>query len=330
MKKKANKKKDKAFKYLKFILIVFLFNVLPIIFVFMGLVYVKVLEIQTDDVSLKIDNELKEMTLLEKENLLNDIYQEILMYVHDFEDYNNEIGRLDTNIEYIKKNNIVLNNEIKNLESNVTNLQNENNELNIKYKEVSNHTIQNVITINQYPLYPNGCEAVALTILLRYHGINVNPESVMNALPKGDIPHYENGIMYGGNPNYEFLGNPRSIYGWGIWDKGLQITANKFKYPINNGTGMDFKKVIRLVKNNRPVVVWTSIDLINPFIGKSWIYKLTGEIITWKNYNHAVVVIGYTENNVIISDPINGQIRSMNRQTFINVYNYMGRKALYY
>lgn len=103
MKKKANKRKDKALKYLKFVLIVFLFNILPIIFVFMGLVYVKVLEIQTDDVSLKIDNELKEMTLLEKENLLNDIYQKILMYVHDFEDYNNEIGRLDTNIEYIKK-----------------------------------------------------------------------------------------------------------------------------------------------------------------------------------------------------------------------------------
>mgnify|MGYP003295802693 CR=1 FL=1 len=69
----------------------------------MGLVYVKVLEIQIYDVNLKIDKELKEMSLLEKENILNDLYQEILLYVHDFEDYNNEIGKLDINIEYIKK-----------------------------------------------------------------------------------------------------------------------------------------------------------------------------------------------------------------------------------
>ena len=93
---------------------------------------------------------------------------------------------------------------------------------------------------------------------------------------------------------------------------------------------MDFQEVIKLVKNNRPVIVWTSINSINPYISKSWIYKPTGETITWKNWNHAVVVIGYTENTIIISDPINGQIRNMNRQTFINIYNFMGKKALYY
>lgn len=142
--------------------------------------------------------------------------------------------------------------------------------------------------------------------------------------------YYENGILYGGNPNYEFLGNPSSNSGWGIWDQGLAITANKFKSGIINGTGMDFNNIIKLIKNNRPVIIWTSINLKNPYVYKSWIYQPTGEIITWKNYNHAVVVIGYTEDEIIVSDPINGKIKSFNKQKFINVYNYMGKRAIYY
>lgn len=110
----------------------------------------------------------------------------------------------------------------------------------------------------------------------------------------------------------------------------MAITANKFKPDVINGTGMEFDTIIKLIKNNRPVIVWTSINLKTPYVHKTWIYKPTGEVITWKNYNHAVVVIGYTENTIIVSDPINGKIRSFDKEKFINVYNYMGKRAIYY
>lgn len=319
----------KTNKYIKVFLIILLFNILPLIFVYGGLVYLNVMKIRTEDLESNIKEELQERTILEKQMILHDLEKELLTYI-DNSDYDTEITRLNNLINEITEENKIINNKIEENNSIISNLQNNNNILKTKYQEVSNHRIPNIITINQYPMHPNGCEAVALTILLHYYGINVSTQNVMDALPKGDVPHYENGILYGGNPNYEFLGDPNSYYGWGIWDQGLAITANKFKSPIINGTGMDFRDVIKLVKNNRPVVVWTSIDLRSPHVWNSWIYKPTGERITWKNYNHAVVVIGYTENTVIISDPINGQIRSMDRRKFIDVYNYMGRKALYY
>jgi len=317
-------------KYIKIFLSILLFNILPIIFVYIGLVYFNMLKMKTEDIKLDIKKELQERTILEKQMILNDLEEELLSYIDNTGNYNDEIEKLNTTIDEIAEENKIINERINEKNNVINDLQNTNNILNSEYQQVSNHQIQNIITINQYPAHPNGCEAVALTILLHYYGINVSTQSVMDALPKGEVPHYENGVLYGGNPNYEFLGDPNSYYGWGIWDQGLAITANKFKYPINNGTGMDFRDVIKLIKNNRPVIVWTSIDLISPHIWNSWIYKPTGERIVWKNYNHAVVVIGYTENTIIISDPINGQIRSMDRNKFIDVYNYMGRKALYY
>ena len=72
----TNNIKMNTFRNLKFGLIVLLFNILPIIFVFIGLVYSRVLEIQTEDINLKIENELQEMSILEKENILNDLYKE--------------------------------------------------------------------------------------------------------------------------------------------------------------------------------------------------------------------------------------------------------------
>lgn len=328
-KNQSNMIKEKIY-YLKIILTIFLFNILPFSCMFIGFLYLNVLENKTQKIELKMKNALSGETISKKEKILENLQQEVLKYIDNLSDYNKKIKELNNTIVKIEEQNIKINDDITKKENEVTNLKNKNNELTVKYKMLSNYEIKNVITINQYPLYPNGCEGIALTILLKYYGISVTPQSVMDALPKGEIPYEENGVWYGGNPNYEFLGYPSSIYGWGIWDKGLALTANKFKSGVINGTGMDFNSILKLVRNNRPVIVWTSINLRSPNIGKSWIYKPTGEVITWKRYNHAVVVIGYTENTVIISDPINGQKRSMNRQTFINVYNYMGKKAIYY
>ena len=56
-------------------------------------------------------------------------------------------------------------------------------------------------------------------------------------------------------------------------------------------------------------MVWTSMSLAVPYISQSWIYEPTGETIYWKANEHAVVIIGYTEDKVIISDPIDGKAK---------------------
>ena len=72
------------------------------------------------------------------------------------------------------------------------------------------------------------------------------------------------------------------------------------------------------------------MNLSVPYISKSWIYEPTGETIYWKANEHAVVIIGYTEDKVIISDPINGKVKYQSKTIFNERYNYYGKKALYY
>lgn len=233
--------------------------------------------------------------------------------------------------------NIALNSEISELEDKIIKLENSVILLREEYNKLvkeneAKHTfyITNVPVINQYPDYPTGCESVALTILLNYYGVAVTPDNIISYLPKGDAPYSKDGKLYGGNPELEFVGNPYSLNSFGVYEKPLAEVANKFKPGIKIATGTDFDEIIKIVGSGQPVIVWTSMNLATPYISKSWIYEPTGETIYWKANEHAVVVIGYTSDKVIISDPIGGQVKYQSLSIFKERYNYYGKKALYY
>lgn len=224
----------------------------------------------------------------------------------------------------------ILENKIINLESNLNNLQKEYNRLYKEYEENNTFYITNVPLINQYPDFPTGCESIALTILLNYYGVMVTPDDIISSLPKGTMPYTKNGITYGGNPEIEFVGNPYSMNSYGMYEKPLAEAANKFKPGIKIATGTSFDEILEVVKQGKPVIVWTAMYLASPYISTSWIYEPTGETIYWKANEHAVVLIGYTPNKVIISDPIGGQVKYQSLSIFRDRYNYYGKKALYY
>ena len=233
-----------------------------------------------------------------------------------------------------KKINKNLTSELLNLDSEISNLETEIKNLDIKllkeYQKPNTYYITNVPIINQYPKYPTGCESVALTILLKYYGVSVTPDEIISSLKKGPRPYSKNGVLYGANPEVEFVGTPYSSHSFGVYEKPIAQVANKYKDGINIATGTEFDDVLKIVSTGAPVLVWTSMNLIEPYISMSWIYEPTGERIYWKANEHAVVIIGYTENQVIISDPMGGKIKYQSLSTFRSRYNYYGKKALYY
>lgn len=227
-------------------------------------------------------------------------------------------------------------NNINTLEKTLISTEKELNNLELKYGMLigifdnNSYYIVNVPFTNQYPNYPTGCESVALTILLNYYGIKVTPNEIIDKLPKGKLPFIKNGIMYGGNPEIEFIGNPYSKYSYGVYDKPIESIANMYKQKINNATGLSLDEILKIVKTNNPVLVWTSMNLMMPYISKSWIYEPTGERIYWKAGEHAAIIIGYTKDKIIISDPIDGKIKYQSKIIFEDRYNYFGKRALYY
>lgn len=185
--------------------------------------------------------------------------------------------------------------------------------------------------INQFPDYPVGCESVALYTLLKYYNVDVTVDDIIQKLKKGERPHYEGNIMYGGNPEIEFLGDPKDVYSYGVYEKPIEEIANTYKPGIKNISGTALDDILKLIKEGYPVQVWSSIDCLEPKLANyTWIDRRTNEKIQWKQPFHSLVLVGYSNDKVLVSDPDVGCIREFDRNKFENAYNFFGRRALYY
>ena len=276
--------------------------------------------------------------LSELESKRDSLSKELFSYNYtSLELFNNKLKETRKHRDILSSEAEDLSNEIDNLSLKKESLIKEYSTLKDKVDKIEEEIrksrtvyIDGVPLINQYPKYPTGCESVALTMLLQYYGINVVPEDVIYLLKKGDAPYYENGILYGGNPEIEFIGTPYSASSYGVYNYPIYDVANYFKSGVYSSTDVPFSKVLELVKDNHPVIVWTSMYLSTPMITSTWIYKPTNEIIYWKGNLHAAIVIGYDDNNIIIADSLGGVVRYQPRSTFEYVYNYYGKRVVYY
>ncbi len=202
-------------------------------------------------------------------------------------------------------------------------------EITVKEKDIT-YLINNFPTYSQYPKYPNGCESIALYNLLRFYNINVTPDDIVDRLKKGDKPYLVNGTLFGGNPEIEFVGDPRDIHGYGVYQKPIIDVANHYKAGMIDYTGNSLNNVLELVKKSIPVQVWVSINLRDTKVCTSWIYKETGEKIQWICDLHSVVIVGYNSNVIYVSDSYTGKIETYNRVQFEKMYNLFGKRAIYY
>lgn len=237
----------------------------------------------------------------------------------------------------IKENKITvetLQNKVSELQGETYELQNkileEQNRIERERIEASTVKIEKEITYSQFPNYPTGCESVSLYILLKYNDIETSVEEIIDRLKKGALPYQIEDEMYGGNPELEFVGDPRNDYSYGVYNNPIAEVANSFKEGVQNVEGLELDQILEIVSEGRPVMVWTTIGNIWSRLSTSWIYRPTNETIYWKENEHAVVIIGYNDIQVIVSDPYTGRIMRYNRETFENNYNYMGKKAVYY
>ncbi len=185
-------------------------------------------------------------------------------------------------------------------------------------------------TYSQFPNYPNGCETVALYLMLKYYGVNISPEVLVNNLKKGDGVHWEGGVRYGGDPEIEFVGDPRDQHGYGVYQKPIINLASKYKSGMVDYTGHSLNDVLEIVRSGKPVQVWVSINLKNTSVCADWIHKSSGRKINWICNLHSVVIVGFNDNYIYVSDPYVGKIKSYNRTQFQKIYNLFGKRAIYF
>jgi len=268
---------------------------------------------------------------IEKEDIINkmknDIGIEISVDSNFLEIKNDLNNRYDTLV--LSNNDLV--NKKNQLVNQKNSLEKTYNEILEEERRKNTVIINNVPKINQYSLgYPTGCESAALTSLLKFWGISVSISDVVANLPKGSLPYYENGVRYGGNPYLEFVGHPSTSNSYGVYEKPIIGVANRFKSGIIDASGTSLGNLFNVVKQGRPVMVWVSMNMAVPYVSTSWLYKPTNEKISWMANEHALLIVGYTDSQVIVSDSLTGSYRYYNKNVFESRYNTYGKRALYY
>lgn len=189
--------------------------------------------------------------------------------------------------------------------------------------------IPDVPTICQHPDMPTGCEATALTMLLNWGGKKLTNHEVVKALPKGDRVSLIDGVWRGGNPFIEFVGDPYEDEGsFGVFEEPILKTIDAFMpHQGVDLTNQPFDKLLEIVQRGKPVMAWTTIDQQTTFHSKTWTDQ-DGQTIKWHRYEHAVVIVGFDDEDIIANDPTTGKEEHYNRELFERNWASMGKRAL--
>ncbi|MBB1063142.1 C39 family peptidase [Limosilactobacillus sp. WF-MO7-1] len=156
----------------------------------------------------------------------------------------------------------------------------------------------NAEVISQLPELPTGCEMTAVTMMLRYAGVNINKFQVAAETPRSS------------NGDYGFVGNPYSASGWWVFPTGIAPVVQRHLGHSDILTGTSLQNIQQHLANGHLVVVWMAN--MNGFI------------------NHAITLTGYNANGFNYNNPWTGRKESMSYGEFYSHWNADRQRALSY
>ncbi|MFA5248766.1 MAG: C39 family peptidase [Patescibacteria group bacterium] len=173
------------------------------------------------------------------------------------------------------------------------------------------------------------CEVASLLMALKYRGVDVTENQLIQQLPISDSGRRTKDNTWG-DPNLGFVGNINGSMpniGYGVYEQPLYDLALKYRDAkiINNATPNDL--IYELINGN-PVVVWGVVGR-----GKNISWKTPeGKVINAKMDEHARTLIGYTGSSdnpqlIILLDPIFGEIR-LSAKDFLANWTMLNKRAL--
>jgi uncharacterized protein YvpB len=149
----------------------------------------------------------------------------------------------------------------------------------------------------QMPLYPTGCEAASVSMLVSYaSGRSISVTEIINTMP------------YSSDPTQGFVGDPTTWDGITIYPEAMLSTVYAYAGSSVNLSGSDLNTLKRYLDQDKPVVTWV------------------GSI---KNL-HCVIVVGYENGNIIYHDPYTPANATMPASEFNTWWVGMAYRALSY
>ena len=198
----------------------------------------------------------------------------------------------------------------------------------IKTPEPPKYTIADTLRLDveniyQLPDLPNGCEVTSLAIVLNYLGYEIDPLSLyLDHMPKSDYEY--------GDPWTTYKGEATGL-GLGCYAPCVVTTGNSYLSHFDSEyitKDVSYKTIehYKLYLNlGYPVIFWGMLDMQwNPSI--AWGRNVNGQTCIWHAFSHCLVLIGYTNNQLIFCDPLNG-IRYYSEYNSLECFTAMFKQA---
>lgn len=188
--------------------------------------------------------------------------------------------------------------------------------------------LRDIPALAQLPELPNGCEAVAATMLLKWAGLPISKAEVAEALPKGDLPYTnEDGAMVGGNPRDVFVGDPFDV-GYGIYHTPVaQLMEQWLPGRVKDLTGASLDALLAQLSQGRPVMVWATEHMDTPYLDLTW-EDPDGELVNWYQPEHALLLVGVDDETAYLNDPMTGEQEAYDLDAFQQAWEAMGSQAI--
>ena len=201
----------------------------------------------------------------------------------------------------------------------------------VQEKAEAQGVMLDVIEFCQYPDYPTGCESVSLYMLLNFYGLDVTVDQIYDLLPMGDQPYDdENGVRHGANPEREFVGDPRSEYSYGVFNRPIAQVAEHFMPGAETREGATLQDIEAILDTGNPVLAWyVSAPMRDIMYRWSWVDE-NGDTVHWPGGEHAVVICGYDDASVTYRDPNAGTTVVIDYDTFLKSFDELGGRIVYY
>lgn len=156
----------------------------------------------------------------------------------------------------------------------------------------------NAEVICQNPELPTGCEMTAVTMMLRYAGVNINKFQVAAETPRSS------------NGDYGFVGNPYSPSGWWVFPTGIAPVVQRHLGTSQVMTGSPLQAIKDKLNIGHLVVVWMAN--MNGFV------------------NHAITLTGYNNDGFFYNNPWTGRKEAMSYGEFYSHWNADAQRTLSY
>ena len=203
------------------------------------------------------------------------------------------------------------------------------------------HKIEGIpLVVQDY--YKAGCETYACTMLLQGLGYDIDEHRFIdNYLIIRDFSYDEAGNFCGPDMNSAFAGD--IFTGAGIYCPAMAQSMNKFletqkttkrAYPIKGKTLAQLCE--EYIDKDIPVMTWVTTYMEESYERFVWIvdyvdenaeYK-PGESIAWRQNEHCMVLIGYTDREYIFCDSVAGKIVSHDKALCETRFKEIGNQAI--